>query len=1041
MKNSCPNENTAFYKTINGFLGKEKAYEIHIKVESDRFNKWYGKGKRDSFGYPKLIDDIYIENGVGEKISIYEFDNTNSFNISEKNRKSRDKISNDSKKAKNVLSKMKDVLLIKIRMYREKGGQVKYDKEGNIIKSPYIQKIEELLNDIQIAEEKDAVLFFVDNAIKEIEIARKKMNELILLNDEEIKDFSIIRNYVSAYDILDEIRLNLSKDPKVDKSYIDNLDRAIVDRNQIKALYMEEIKIVNAKFYSKLSYKNSEEELLDLFEVAPTDVSLFSRYGMYAGSSKDTLLGLLGVAVNKVNSKTRKEHIPLVIELNNKLEKLEKVKNTSKPTDLFNEILEVDKEGNLTGHYISEYNVGGFKKERKEFFDILNKQFESGEISEKVKKSRTKKWFSDNVLESGQLKDKWKSKKFIELQEHRKNGTNKELVDFYDFFVKTYEDMQKLIPEFYAMGTQLPAIRKEFIDRLVDNKIEDTYDTLKETISDMYTRKEGDNNLGEIINETGEIVNKIPIYFTGNLPVNEMSFDLGHLLKAFSGMALNYNNMTEVLDVLESTGEILKNREILRTTSTGEKIKNAIKGLENNDTYTKGIDSNIYKQYVDFMQAHVYGKTSIDLGYFDFLGIKKLDVNKVLNSISGYTVKNLLAGNVLNEVSNKTLGEVTNWIEAGAEALYGKKEYLDSIKIYNENIYGIISDVGQRTVKNKINVVGDWLNVYQDYRGSINENTNRSKYKKLLNSNSLFLGMKAGEHSITSKVMIAALKKIQPLHNGKPIEGLETMWDAIDSKDGKFIVDERVTNFGKDEQDDFSMKVQETLRRNHGNFSNETAVAWQRNAIMRLAGSLRRHLIPGYLRRFESKRDNQFLKSTTEGNYRTTARFLKQIVIDLKQMQIDLLKEDWENLDDYEKQNIKRTIWEVGFLITTTITIAVLSKLKGDDDEDMGDKTKLFLAYQANRLNLELRAYVNPLDTWKILKSPAASMSTIESIIKLTDQLAFNPTERYLKGDRKGELKLIKQIEKLIPIYRQFRKLSNKGLDEAINWYQNGSTK
>src|SRR6266403_484211 len=230
----CPNKNTNFYKTVYELMGELKAHEIHMKIESDKFNKWYGKGKRDSFGYPSLIDNLYIENSIGERLSLYEFNNPKSFDISEINRKSRERLDNEAKKYKDIISKMKDILTTKIAIYREKGEKIRYDSKGNRIKSPYVEKIEELMRELNTMEDKTAVVLFVDNAMKEIEIAYQKMKGLLEQDDEEIKDYSIIKNYVSAYDILDEARRILLNNSDIDKSYINNLDNAISIRNEIK---------------------------------------------------------------------------------------------------------------------------------------------------------------------------------------------------------------------------------------------------------------------------------------------------------------------------------------------------------------------------------------------------------------------------------------------------------------------------------------------------------------------------------------------------------------------------------------------------------------------------------------------------------------------------------------------------------------------------------------------------------------------------------------------------------------------------------------
>ena len=152
----------------------------------------------------------------------------------------------------------------------------------------------------------------------------------------------------------------------------------------------------------------------------------------------------------------------------------------------------------------------------------------------------------------------------------------------------------------------------------------------------------------------------------------------------------------------------------------------------------------------------------------------------------------------------------------------------------------------------------------------------------------------------------------------------------------------------------------------------------------------------------------------------------------MKQLKWDMLSKDWEQLEDFQKANLRRAVAEIGFFITTFIAIAVFTK-GDDDDEDEYENVRL--AYLAVRLQTEMAFYLNPLDTLKILKSPSASITMVEHLIRMIDQLITDPTEVYVRGRREGQLKLRKDIEDLLPYIKQFDRMTEEGIKEQLVWF------
>lgn len=88
---------------------------------------------------------------------------------------------------------------------------------------------------------------------------------------------------------------------------------------------------------------------------------------------------------------------------------------------------------------------------------------------------------------------------------------------------------------------------------------------------------------------SGKPVDRLPVYYTTPLEdVNRLSLDFTSSLLAYAGMAINYNEMNKVVDVLELTREMVHEREV-KQYSGDKKITEAYKIVHNkfSKDYTK----------------------------------------------------------------------------------------------------------------------------------------------------------------------------------------------------------------------------------------------------------------------------------------------------------------------------------------------------------------------------------------------------------------------------------------------------------------------
>jgi hypothetical protein len=262
-----------------------------------------------------------------------------------------------------------------------------------------------------------------------------------------------------------------------------------------------------------------------------------------------------------------------------------------------------------------------------------------------------------------------------------------------------------------------------------------------------------------------------------------------------------------------------------------------------------------------------------------------------------------------------------------------------------------------------------------------------------------------------------------------------SLFDAFDVKDGVLSLKEGVTKLDGSEwtQDDtiaFIRKQNFVNKRMHGIYNYADRAAIQQYALGRLALMFRKYLVPSINRRYLKKQYNFEGDVYTEGYYNTSFRFIKLLFTELKQGQYSILK-SYNTLDAYEKANVKRFATEVVMLIA----IALLAAFVFDDDDNDSWGFNL-MAYETNRLMTELGAY-NPVtaisEGFKLVKTPAASVGTLQSVYGFGQSLIFNTTDEITKGKFEGWYRWQRDGFKLIPGAHQLYDLTTP--EEKLKYF------
>lgn len=874
--------------------------------------------------------------------------------------------------------------------------------------------------DIELADnnEIEGIYTFVENALEEL---TKVSDRLTMLQNtpatnvnERAGVLRDVRNYLYSYKhITDDIRKALINEERyADNRYgqrvrvvLDNTTTLLGDlfvryNNVAMPLFVDFIKpFVGESItvpFGKFKGKTMTAE--DLVKIADEDISFFDRWLDSMADSSDYMLKVMDQAVKKSKENARLETINVMKELQAATIKLEQA--GIKSTDW---MFERDSKGNLTGNYISEINQGLFKEKVREMFKSLNEKYGKNPVGDNAEKYRKERqaWFDANMeVVNGKKQPKvsiYGNKAYQNLNPAQK--------EYYNRVMEIKAKLDSYLPDKYTTLTNAVKIRKDLLERVKSSDgVKSGTKQLWESVKDEFIRRTDDTEFGDratVKDFEGKEVQVLPIYYTkmkeGESP-NDLSTDIVSTLTAYAAMANDFNEMNKVIDVLELGRDMLKEREIIQTRGGKplvEKFKSVGRKVES--TLTKSGDETKFMQRLnDFFEMQVYGRYMADDGT---LGNTKIDKGKVANFVNRVTSLNMLGLNLLSGISNVTTGKIMMRIESFAGEFYNESNTLHADRNYGKALPEYLAEIGNRVKTSKLALWDELFNVLQEYEADVREvNFDRKTwFSRMFGTSALFLMNNAGEHWMQNRTSLAladAYKMKAP--DGKIV----SLWDAMEvipiDKNNKKLgaklqlkqgyTKEDGSAFTKDDIIAFSRKSAAINQRMHGIYNKADRSAVQRLAVGRMGVMFRKWVKPSLNRRFKSVTYNYDLQAWTEGYYNTTVRFMWQLAKELREGQFAIAA-NWKNLTKTEKANIKRAATEVGHFL---IIAAFLGLMDWDDNKDRPWLQKV-IEYQARRLYTEIGTQVpGPQmvgEALKILKSPAAGINTIESVLDMVGLL------------------------------------------------------
>lgn len=833
------------------------------------------------------------------------------------------------------------------------------------------------------------------------------------------KTFRELRNNVGAIKKMQEqfrtLLYEIKKDPDAEdyKEIIEKLESIMSDVNRaidnFEPKYKEMAAAVWASLFEKYQdilpsltlsedYKKFAANI-DFTKEAIQDISWFDRWLDSASDSRSEIIRIFDDIIKKHKEKARLK----TIDFNKRVLAFAKraqeagIKN-------WEFAFKRNKDGKLVGKYLTEYDYDKFIQDKKEFFEqIDNTTFSSNPLINDILKRKEKKiWIEERTTNGVLDKNKPKASLYLDKQYQKLSLTEKK---FLAEFLELKQELDGMLPENATSNNRCIMILKDNIERMKSsNSLSDVASIIKNAIKDSVVIRSDDTAFGVIngaIDFNGDIINSVPIFFTSikeSDDINDLSTDAISTLIAYSAMAYNYDSMNEVVDQLEVCRSYFSENAHTKVMQGDTQIesRNYIVGEQ---IITKLIkpqgNSYTIDRINDLFEMRLYNKMHKQGKVIKVLG-QNVSVEKLGDTFNKMTALSVYALNFLGGVSNITTGIGMMNIEAFARDYFKPKDIAKADAFYAKHLPIFMGQINDNIKTSLLHLIDEKFNVMQDFEETTRNAKYNSSVRRLLSKSPLFMFNNAGEHWLQNRTALAVLAeyKVRRKDTGmtislldaltvKPIDknkkyGAELSFDNIVNIDGSEFTNENISAL--------SRRMKKINQDMHGIYNEDDRNAMQRHAIGRMAIMFRKWIVPSWNRRFSHGKFDYDLNDTREGYYRTTFNFIKALFSEANKSKSIIYI--YKHLSEKERRNLSRALAETLQFILVSVGLGLLDL----DTDDKSPWHKKMLEYQMRRLKLELGSqlpFTAPNEIFKILKSPAASLSTMQNYFNLIKLLWF----------------------------------------------------
>ena len=927
-----------------------------------------------------------------------------------------------------------------------------------------------ILNDIlEYAQQSDEIdPKFLERIERTTSDLKKRTTRLNNRYNAKIKDFlatklgkiSTIKRFERKEELRKEYQLNNPRNTS-------NLTKAEYDL-KLNSFINRTLSIENTKLLqSEMDY------VYDLLETSPKDITnIMANLVDPRNMTGDHVIQLIVKMFDDVSYDIREKFLKerdLMAKAFEKFTSNRKSKGITDQIKLYGDILERDAAGNLTGFLTSPFTktyqqalentmelARNNPSQKEEIWKSFNRTYRNFPDTKGMTKKEKRIALDYRNLDT--VKDEYITKQYKNIKQ------DAEMFEFYTFLIDYNKKADKLLKGTgKRLGLKLPAITANTNEIIKKNGI---IAALKNWWKESTKIQADDESYAGLLDadsiitfgtKGGRQYRSINIPFRGDIPIEDQSFDLAGMYTTNMYTSLNYYHKNKIKNTVELTKDIVGSRDFEKADPGSlKKIYQVVKKSlsitdeEEKEIITRSKEngdlSNAYKALSGIIETRLYGISNLPGGtYF-------INPDKATQTLLQLASHNFLIGNFAGATSNLISGKVMNFLGGQGSYGYTNKNLLKGEKKYFTDFFGkngIVNDIGQQYVKNKTNILSELL--YGDntsFNGFANDFTKDNRLKRIAGIHTLHGLNNTVEHYIQGTLMYGVLNsyRMKDINNnyvnkeGQIVSREEaiTLDEVIDiNEDKKIIFPENMIIEGLENENPseaiktISRKLKDIAADLQGNYSQENKTMISRHWYGKLFEFMRKFLIRGFDKRYKGfqyfKKDELELhelnysesqQDIKEGTYISMLRFLYKIKKSTDKLSLELLSENWNNLSDKERGNIRHALWEIGLMVSSLIAANLLANIAEDDDEEVIWAS----AYALRRLWGDLSFYTPVAivsgESTRLLETPTASLSLLKTMGVLVDSAIDDILDlefhRFASGKRAGEVKTLVYLNKLV---------------------------
>jgi hypothetical protein len=613
-----------------------------------------------------------------------------------------------------------------------------------------------------------------------------------------------------------------------------------------------------------------------------------------------------------------------------------------------------------------------------------------------------------------------------------------ELKEYYNFLTKSYLNAQGRLPASDRMGMRLPSIPKTSKELAFSEGWLGVPAQAAKTTKDIFVKtfKKSEIDYDTYSRDRESKINRnLPVYYTKKSTLEDTSLDLLRSVLKFEQMSLKFKTGFDIKNEIKAASIVADNRIIEKVDSKGMRfLSQKAKELGISSYITDENLGNSAKWMEAFIDMQIFNKMKEEEYLLGVRADKIGDFMMKQASFSSIGIPNIMKSTVNNLQANTQIA-----IEAWSKDYLSYKDLWAGRAFYSSKVTDMGKDFGKlinTSFTNQLIEVfdplqGEWLDTYG----------NKMSGSKLARDFTLGLGyalQNAGEHQAQVSMMFGMMNTIKLKHDGKDI----TLLDAYElDENGKFKLKEGIDEAWnpfipvKDEQGniikyeqgkefkDFVNKVHAINKRLHGVYNKFDKASIERFTAGRLVMFFRKFVIPGLKKRYKKLGVDEELGDITEGTYVTLWNSITKQRKDL----FKFLLNNENELTEFQKKNIKRSLVELTYILGL-MTLSGLLNAYDDDDDTYAYN---FLQYEAYRLQSEMQFYLNPVEFYRVLRTPTIAATKTEQMLKFTSQLGLQLPPIYDLD--KGEFYINEKFEKDVGMSPLSQKGDNKAVKYGLN--------